>query len=120
MLPNIDPTNSPANVAVQTQSQPPARRIEADKAVEAYNAQTTAAEAEKAAPAGQQPIRVAQKPEAGREAQKTTPSAARTAGADGKPKTDVYLRPGQDQAEINFQLTREGYPQARAPRTALP
>ncbi len=107
MLPTIDPTNSAASVAVQTQPQTPTRRLDAEKALEAYNLQTAAADAEKAAAASQQVDAAGQKADTAGEAQKTAPSPSRKAAAESKPKTDVYLRPGQDQAEINFQLTRE-------------
>lgn len=99
MLPNIDPTNNSANVgAVAGQSQ--VKRPEVDKALEAYGSSPSQAK-----PAEQVRSRDSVQQREAREAQKTAEGspASRTA----KSKTDTYLKQGQDQAEINFQLTRE-------------
>lgn len=102
MLPNIDPTTNAANVGAAVQ--PQVKKTESDKAIEAYNSNASAAPRVKSADEQVQSGGAVRRKEA-REAQRAVEGApvART----GKSKTDTYLRQGQDQAEINFQLTRE-------------
>ena len=101
MLPNIDPTTNAANVGAAVQ--PQVKRTESDKAIEAYNNASPAPRVKSADERVQTGGEINRKEARG--AQRTAEGApiART----GKSKTDSYLRAGQDQAEINFQLTRE-------------
>lgn len=102
MLPNIDPTNSAASVAAQTQ--PQVKRPELDKALEAYSNQTPAVQSP-AAPAQNRRHETDRVTVESGEAQKA--AQVTKAAADAKHKTGIYQKPAQDQAEINFQLTRE-------------
>ncbi len=106
MLPNIDPAANAANVTVtQTIPQPQARRAEADRATRAYA--NPAVPGEQRAPADQARIRDDARRNEAVETQKAADSATSKSGRLARPKTDSYPKQPGDQAEINFQMTRE-------------
>lgn len=89
MLPNIDPTVAAGTGAATPQ--PQVRRPELEQALEAYNTPPVVPDAIVQAGAG--------------EMRKT--DAASSVNRHAETKTRSFYKNGQDQSEINFQLTRE-------------
>ncbi len=105
MLPNVDPATNAANVGAATPvSQTQVKRPETDRAARLYA--PSPAPGEQRIPADQTQTREEVRQKEAVETQKTADSSTQTPKT-GKPKTGSYPKQAGDQAEINFQLTRE-------------